>query len=887
MRTLSLFALSLSLLACRTKDVDVPLDLDADGWSVEYDCDDNDPSVHPNADEVCDGVDNDCDTFVDEHALDALTWYADVDADGYGDPDAGIEACEAPEGAVEVAGDCDDTDAAFHPGAVEDDCDDPNDYNCDGSVGETDADGDGWSACEDCDDADAAVSPGALEVCDGVDNDCDAVVDGPDALDASTWYADTDGDTWGDPEATVLACEPPDGAVAVAGDCDDTTAARSPDAEEVCDGVDNDCDGDTDEDDADDATVWYGDGDGDGFGGERSARACTAPEGFVAAMGDCDDGDASAHPGGTEVCDGADNDCDGTADVGAADAPTWYADSDGDLHGDASVTEASCAAPSGYVAEATDCDDTRSDVHTGAVEVCDTVDNDCDGTVDEDDAADAPAWYADVDTDGYGAGAAVRACTAPAGHVADGTDCDDGRADVSPGDPEVCDGVDNDCDGTTDEDDADDADPWYADGDGDGVGGAVVTTACAAPSGFVASTGDCDDGDASAHPGGTEVCDGADNDCDGTADVGAADAPTWYADVDGDLHGDASVTEASCAAPSGYVADATDCDDTRSDVHTGAVEVCDTVDNDCDGTVDEDDAADADVWYADGDGDAFGDAATTRRSCTDPGPGWVEDDADCDDGSAAVNPLAHEVCDGIDNDCTGAADEEVLGGFLTCPADSCADILSVWPGAPSGTYALDPVGGDAFFAWCDMTGGGWLDVVATFHLPTTDPATMTDRFFVSNNAYSVEASPGVGLSSGADGLVVVNDNDESYTHTEGFHLMPVFSIGEAAVAYRMQGADEGYRCNHGNWIPLSGPGYDGGCDCYASPCPAGYTCIQGRPTSERDAPISAAWSGALGATELLTWSGSGLITETVGNCARDADIPVSTPATFFTELRVR
>ena len=105
------------------------------------------------------------------------------------------------------------------------------------------------------------------------------------------------------------------------------------------------------------------------------------------------------------------------------------------------------------------------------------------------------------------------------GFVSDSSDCDDGDSTARPGATEYCDGVDDDCDGTVDDDDAADATTWYADDDGDGYGDSTTSTrSCSAPSGYISTSGDCDDLNASAHPGGSEVCDGADNDCDGTTD---------------------------------------------------------------------------------------------------------------------------------------------------------------------------------------------------------------------------------------------------------------------------------------------------------------------------------------------------------------------------------
>ena len=181
------------------------------------------------------------------------------------------------------------------------------------------------------------------------------------------------------------------------------------------------------------------------------------------------------HPGATEVCNDTDDDCDGGTDVDAVDASTWYADGDSDLFGDAGTSVAACDQPDGYVADATDCDDSNALANPTETEVCDGFDDDCDGVADGEDSADASTWYADTDGDGYGdAAVEVIACEAPTGYVADATDCDDEDDGANPGAAEVCDGVDDDCDGDVDEPDAEDAATWYADDDGDTSGDADV-----------------------------------------------------------------------------------------------------------------------------------------------------------------------------------------------------------------------------------------------------------------------------------------------------------------------------------------------------------------------------------------------------------------------------
>jgi len=284
-----------------------PADDDGDGFTVEDgDCDDADANISPEATELCDEVDNDCDGEVDE-GIETGTWYVDEDGDGFGG-DA-VESCAQPEGTVAISGDCDDTDPAYHPGATEV-CDETIDYNCDGSTGYADADGDAVPACEDCDDRNDEAYPGATEVCDEVDNDCDGTVD--EGV-QKTYYTDRDGDGYGDPGETAEACDTPTGYVDVAGDCDPLDGEVYPDAPESCNEVDDDCDGDVDEGVL---LTWYRDADADGYGEvSETAEACDTPAGYVSDSTDCDDNNGDTYPGASEQCDGEDNDCDGADDT--------------------------------------------------------------------------------------------------------------------------------------------------------------------------------------------------------------------------------------------------------------------------------------------------------------------------------------------------------------------------------------------------------------------------------------------------------------------------------------------------------------------------------------------------------------------------------------------
>jgi hypothetical protein len=179
-----------------------------------------------------------------------------------------------------------------------------------------DLDGDGVEASEDCDDEDASVGAPSTEICDGLDNDCDGSTDEPDAADAGTWYLDHDQDGYGSTDYTWTSCQPPDGYIADDSDCDDLDAEVNPAATEICDGIDNDCNGQVDGSDAAEATAWYADSDQDGFGDvDDRVVECEAPEGYVADSTDCDDDDAGSNPSLDEVHeDLADNDCDGEVD---------------------------------------------------------------------------------------------------------------------------------------------------------------------------------------------------------------------------------------------------------------------------------------------------------------------------------------------------------------------------------------------------------------------------------------------------------------------------------------------------------------------------------------------------------------------------------------------
>ena len=756
-------------------------DADGDGYSACQDCDDASTAAHPGGIEVCDAgdIDEDCDGTADDADADVsgrTSYYADVDADGYGTGVA-IVRCEAVDGRAAVDGDCDDFNSAFHPGADELDCDDPADYNCDGSTGYADADADGFAACEECDDLSAGVYPGAEESCNGIDDDCDGATDPATSTGASKWYVDDDGDTYGDALSETTTCTAPTGFVGDSSDCDDTTFLVNPGAVEVCngaddncdstvdegfdsdtdgiadcddvelcDGLDNDGDGDIDEEAAD-AQTYYADADLDGYGDVGSPTdACAAPTGSLLDGTDCDDSRDDVYPGAAESCDGADNNCDGAIDEAPAlDGTNFYADTDGDGFGDASVVITGCSLPSGYVADNSDCDDASGTVYPGADERCDGADDDCDGSVD-DGAIDADTWYADADGDTFGdAGSPILSCSQPLEYVADATDCDDAADDIHPGHDESCNGGDDDCDTTVDED-AVDATQWYADADADGYGDSLSSSVeCAQPAGFVADDSDCDDTAIAVHPDAAETCDLEDDNCDGVVDEdGAVDGVTWYADADADTYGDAAVTRVACSQPADYVADDSDCDDANAAHNPAAVETCDGGDDDCDGLTDDASAVDETTWYGDTDGDGFGDASITTVACDAP-PQYVAVGTDCDDALPGVNPAADEVCDAADRDedCDGDVEDDDASTSASSMTSWYADADADGYGGGSGLLSCDsPTGYVATGSDCD-------DVE-----PTVNPAASeTCGNFVDDNCDDDDngcAPGGAGVPADAD-----------------------------------------------------------------------------------------------------------------------------------------
>jgi hypothetical protein len=580
----------------------------------------------------------------------------------------------------------------------------------------------------------------------------------PAGICSELFYVDHDGDGHGDPTSATNACELPVGHTASSDDCDDALPEVHPGAGETCNDRDDDCDGSIDDEPVDPA-AWYLDADGDGFGDDTgSVEACDVPVGFVAAAGDCDDAAAGVHPGAGEICDGADDDCDGLVDALDDDlaGPTWFGDADGDGFGDALAGVVACGQPSGTVANDSDCNDTSASIRPSAPEVCNGVDDDCDLLVDDDDepVEATLTFYADVDGDGYGdGGSTVSDCILHAGYTDDALDCDDGDASVGP------------------------AQAYFDDVDGDGYGDGYTHLTCMPDGDDVLIEGDCAAYDATIHPGAVEICDERDDDCNGSrdeADSGLVDGKL-YRDADADGYGDDADTIVSCDAHDGYLRVGGDCDESDADIHPTAREYCDGVDNDCTGLPD-DGVVDVD-WYRDADEDGYGDPRDVLSECVQPS-GYVLDASDCDDGDTSISPIGIEVCDDdVDQDCDGSVDNCAMTidfadaivspelGSAVASADVDGDgIADLLVGAPSHGRSV----GRAYILLGPVTGS-----IAAEDGLVIDPGSLS-----SGGALGAAVAGGDANDDGTDDLVVV----EKRTNSMYVLLGPVTASGDTAGA---------------------------------------------------------------------------------------------------------
>jgi len=564
-----------------------------------------------------------------------------------------------------------------------------------------DDDGDGFSEEDgDCNDANADIKPFGDEICDFYDNDCDGLIDDEDdsllSDSTTTFYLDNDRDGYGDDTISADACLPPEAHIEANGDCDDSDAEINPDGTEVCDEVDNDCDGMTDDEDdslnTSTGSTFYMDADGDGEGSIlETTMACEVPEGYSEVDTDCNDSaedlDGDGEADGAEF-NNLDEDNDGLTTCGS------------DTDGDGIIDERDCADGTAVVGAR----DSDGDGFIDCIDDC----NDLDAMTFPGagfNEADPTACMTDSDGDGYGD-------MSPAANVTMGTDCDDtdlikNNSDADEDGLSSCDG---DCDDT-------DAEIGFEDLDGDG---------------FSSCLDDCFDSD-------------MDMDMDGVPDSaavypGAASLePTLCtADVDGDGYGDALINDnynvSGCFSlalidtgsywDSAAVTVTVNGSQVGSYTNTSAsganaeelFEVCvpgaAVLNYTCTSTYDcgahtfrvylddnqngiYDSLVYADGYAESGGAPTQGDVFTVQLASVDEGTDCNDNDAttigdddgdlytfcteDCDDTDATVNPDGVETYyDGVDQDCDGLSDFDADGDGVDiyevdCDGDGIAD----------------------------------------------------------------------------------------------------------------------------------------------------------------------------------------------------------------------
>ena len=478
------------------------------------------------AQEDCDGKDNDCDGLVDNG-------FVDTDEDGTAD------CIDKDDDGDEVPDEEDNCPLLGNSGQYD------LDEDGEGNACDDDDDGDGDPDVLDCAPLEPLAHHGAVEVCDGLDNNCNTQVDEGFAdtdYDGQSNCVDTDDDNDGDPDTT---------------DCDPLNANVYNGGLEACDGLDNDCNGKTDE--------GFKDFDGDGM---ADCVDIDTDEDGDPDTEDCAPFNPAIYHGATEVCDGTDNNCNAAVDEGwpdydqdgMANCIDPDDDNDGDLDED-------------------DCAPLDSSMNSKVVENCDGLDNNCNGKIDEgypnyDGDGEADCIDFDDDNDGD----------------PDVVDCDPLSAQAYHGAKEACDGIDNDCNMVIDDPDAAGCAIFYKDKDEDGWGMTNKYQCLCGPDGEYSASqpGDCDDSTWATNPNGAEVCNSQDDDCDGINDnEGSLGCKDYYMDPDSDGYGSGEPI-CICWPNNIYTTKTTgDCDEESPSVNPGAAELCDQIDNNCDGEIDE------------------------------------------------------------------------------------------------------------------------------------------------------------------------------------------------------------------------------------------------------------------------------------------------------------